>query len=669
MRHWNRPVRALLVVLMVLGSTAVARASEPGEPLRIQVLSNRADLVSGGDALVEIVLPQDADPAAVTAEVDGRDVTGAFAVRPDGRYFGLVDGLALGENVLTAGLPDGRAARITITNQGIGGPIFAGPQIQPWRCIGASRDAQCNRDPVFEWRYKRTSGGSLAAYDPNNPPPDVATTTTDEGKTVPFVVRIERGVIDRDEYRIAVLYDPSKPWEPWAPQDGFNGKLVITHGASCDTHYQMASAPDVLNETALGRGFAVMSHALNNAGHNCNIVTQAESMIMTKEHLVENYGELRYTIGTGCSGGALVQYQVANAYPGLYQGILPQCSYPDAWSSAMQYEDYHLLRDYFEAPHRWEPGVAWGPAEMAAVNGHPNPSNPITFTTVIPDSGRPNRPCAGVPSEQLYHPQNNPNGVRCTFWDYMVNVFGRDPESGLAVGPWDNSGVQYGLRSLMTGRLSPAHFVDINSKIGGRDFDHNWVPERVEAPVSAVAAAYRSGAINDANNLDEVAMIDLRGPDPGAFHDVYRTYALRARLEREYGTAEHQVLWRGFVPLLGDANFVSQGILAMDRWLAAVEADGSDIPLSEKILKHRARSGGDRCTNGAGTDLPARICDVVVESYTTPRIEAGMPFTDDVMKCVKKPLRRSDYFPIQFTPEQWTRLQATFPDGVCDCFE
>ena len=69
----------------------------------------------------------------------------------------------------------------------------------------------------------------------------MATTTTDQGETVPFIVRVRRsGTIDRDQYRIAVLYDPAKPWEPWAPQPRFNHKLVIFHGASCDTAYEQA---------------------------------------------------------------------------------------------------------------------------------------------------------------------------------------------------------------------------------------------------------------------------------------------------------------------------------------------------------------------------------------------------------------------------------------------
>jgi hypothetical protein len=185
----------------------------------------------------------------------------------------------------------------------------------------------------YQYQYKSSITNQFSAYDPASPPSDVATTTTDEGKTVPYIVRVEKGYQDRDQYAIAVLYDPSKPWDPWNPQQQWNHKLVITHGASCGIEHQSGTAPDVVDDAALSRGFAVMSTALDNAGHNCNIVTQAESMVMAKERLVEQYGEIRYTIGTGCSGGSLTQQQVANAYPGIYQGILPQCSFPDAWST------------------------------------------------------------------------------------------------------------------------------------------------------------------------------------------------------------------------------------------------------------------------------------------------------------------------------------------------
>ena len=101
---------------------------------------------------------------------------------------------------------------------------------------------------------------------------------------------------------------------------------------------------------------------------------------------------------------------------------------------------------------------------------------------------------------------------------------------------------------------------------------------------------YRSGAVNQADNLDKVAIIDLRGPDPGAFHDVYRTYAMRARLDREHGTHANQMLWRGHVPLLGDSTFADEAILAMDEWLAVVEKDTRGHPARAEDHRGQARS-------------------------------------------------------------------------------
>jgi hypothetical protein len=662
-------------LVIVMGNGTAMAATKRHAPV-IKVLSNRADLISGGDALVEVKPPRGVAAERLKVKVRGHDVTSAFAVRPGGRYMALLTGLRNGRNVVRAISPNGARARITIVNHSLGGPVTAGKQIQPWHCADGATDAKCSRPVRYEYSYKSTAGGPLKAYDPANPSPDVATTTTDQGRTVPFIVRLEVGSIDRDEYRIAVLYDPSKPWAPWAPQDGYNHKLVVFHGFSCDTQYQQAAAPDVLNETALGRGFATMSHALDNAGHNCNISTQAESMIMTKERVVEQLGEIRYTIGSGCSGGALAQQQVANAYPGFYQGITPACSFTDAWSSAMQYVDYVSLRNYFEHPEKWQPGVAWTPSAIAAVEGHVSPANAISFTTTIPNSGEPTRSCPGVPSDQVYDENTNPGGVRCTLEDYMVNIFGRrDPSSwgpvekqlghGFAGRPFDNVGIEYGRKAFEDGVISAAQFADLNAKLGGFDIDATPTPERTVADRPALERAYRSGAIDQATNLDRVAIIDLRGPDPGAFHDVYRTYAMRARLKREHGTADNQVLWRGQTPLMGDANFTSEAIIAMDGWLAAIEKDRRKIPRARKIIEDKPDTLHDRCTDGSGGELPAASCDSTVVSYSTPRIAAGMPLADDTMKCELQPLERSRYSH-GLSDDEWARLQQAFPTGVCD---
>jgi hypothetical protein len=658
--------------------TAHRHASIPArDRLQIKVLSTRPDLVSGGEALVQVVLPRGIAPGAVRLELAGRDVTRQFAPRANGKFEGLLSGLANGPNVLSARLANGYGARLTITNHPIGGPVFSGPQIQPWLCQSGAVDKQCDQSPTYAYYYVPAgfgSGGSNNAgqgntnafqpYDPSKPPPssEIANTTTTGGVTVPFIIRQETGYIDRDQYAIATLWQPGQPWAPWDPQRQYNGRLVIMHGASCDTTYGTGTAPSVQDQKVLGAGFIVMSNALDNAGHNCNILTQAESLEMTKEHVIDRYGEIRWTIGSGCSGGSLVQQQVANAYPGIYQGITPQCSFTDAWSSAMEYEDYYMLLNYFKT--RDVPDL-WTPVQISAVIDHPNVANPITFTTVIPNSGVADRQCPDVPANETYNAQTNPHGVRCTLEDYMVNLFGRRLSDGFANTPFDNVGIQYGLDGLRQGLLTPQQFVDLNAHVGGLDRDGHFSSQRSSGDLIGLLRAYRSGAVDEANNLNQVAIIDLRGPDPGAFHDVYRTYAMRDRLLRDFGTAANQILWRGQAPLIGDVNYTDQAVFAMDSWLARVYSDRRGISLPEKIIQDKPGTVADRCTNGDGVDLPETVCDTTVQAYGTPRFAADEPKTDDVLKCQLKPLNPADY-PVTFTPAQWQELQQAFPDGVCD---
>ncbi len=659
----RRSALALVLSAAALPMVPSAGAAPPTQPagLTMRVVSSRADLVSGGDALVQVSGPSAS--SGLRVEVGGREVTSSFKM-VGGEALGLISGLHLGANVVQA-RANGQTVRLVITDHPLGGPVFSGPQITPWACTGGS-DKQCSRPATMAYYYEPAAGGPLQTYNPESPPPAtaVARVTSQTGVTVPFVVRQETGVLDRDEYRIAVLFQPGKPWSALAPQPQYNHKLVLTHGASCDTTYGMGTAPDVLNVTALGAGFAVASHALDNAGHNCNIVTQAESLLMTKERVIKHYGTVRWTIGSGCSGGSLVQQQVANAYPGLYQGISPQCSFTDAWSSAMQYVDYTMLLRYFKDPSRWSPGTTWDPVSIGQVLGHPNVGNPVTFTTAIPNASDPTRSCPGVPAGQQYNPQTNPRGVKCTLQDYMVNVFGRRPD-GFANRPFGNDGIQYGLVGLRKGLISPAQFVDLNTHLGGLDMNGQVQPQRDVPDLLGLKRVYTSGAVDSANNLDKVAIIDLRGPDPGAFHDVYRTYAMRARLMRNFGTAANQVLWRGLVPLLGDANYADQAILALDKWLGRVDGDHRSVPLAEKIREDRPGDVADRCTNGAGRDLPSEVCDQVVAAYGTPRIAADGPLADDTLECHKKPLRRDDY-PVLFTNSQWAALTTVFARGVCD---
>jgi hypothetical protein len=140
---------------------------------------------------------------------------------------------------------------------------------------------------------------------------------------------------------------------------------------------------------------------------------------------------------------------------------------------------------------------------------------------------------------------------------------------------------------------------------------------------------------------------------------------MRARLERNFGTAANQILWRGATPLIGDPSFADDSIFAVDRWLARVHADRRKLPLARKIIEDKPGTVAPRCTDGNGHDVSSEVCDASVAAYGTPRLGADEPMTDDVMKCQLKPLRRDDY-PVAFTDAQWAELQKAFPGGVCD---
>ena len=74
----------------------------------------------------------------------------------------------------------------------------------------------------------------------------------------------------------------------------------------------------------------VVDHSLTDSLYNSNRVLVAETVMMMKEHIVDNYGEVKYTLGNGCSGGSIQQNTTSSIYPGLLDGIQPSCDYPDS---------------------------------------------------------------------------------------------------------------------------------------------------------------------------------------------------------------------------------------------------------------------------------------------------------------------------------------------------
>ena len=650
-------------------SFATAGAANPPEHANdnlteVFVLSNRADLVSGGDALVEIVLPAKAkaSPGDVRVDVDGRDVTSAFAVRADGRFYGLVTGLADGGNVLRARVPNGPGARLTITNHPIGGPVISGVQVQPWQCstatvnppLGPAVDAQCNAPTQYRYMY-RTTSNQFAVYDPSAPPPaNLATTTTDQGITVPYIVRIERGTLNRGIHDVAVLFDPTKPFAPWAPQPQWNRKLVVQYGAGTSQQYRQNGPESALNNEALSAGFAVVSSSMLVNGQHSNFVTAAETTMMLKEHIIEAYGEIRYTIGQGSSGGALLQHLIGDAYPGLLDGLRPTQDWEDSIAGAYrEFADSGALLQAFNGS-----SLTYSATERTAIGGW-GPGNGNVYVIEDFRLGDYNRPddgtnCAGADS---YNPATNPTGVRCTFQDFMASIFGRRPDGKTNL-VWDNVGVQYGLKALQNGEISAEKFVDVNVRAGGYDVDGRWQPQRSAMDPEVAAMLHRTGQVTFGRELGKIPEIAIRGTNNNDYHYPFRTMVNRNRLIAANGDADNHVFWI--------APPSSQSTLkAMDRWLAAIEADTSDDPQEVKAVRNKPADVVIACWIGGSMVTDQTTCDAQYPYFREPRTVAGDLPTIYTMKCQLKPLGASDY-PVTFTTEQWAALQGAFPAGVCD---
>jgi len=568
--------------------------------------------------------------------------------------------------------------------------------------LDAAADADCNAPAKYTYWYqpKAKEGGTclftntganpcFQTYDPANPPAaaDIADFTNDRGDTVKSIVRLERGTINRTIYDIVSLYDPTKPSAAWSPQQGWNGKLLWIMGASSAvSRFQSTPANSVWNNTALRRGFMVATSSLTDHGTNANDTLGAETVMMVKERIAETYGPIRYTIGAGCSGGSIMQINIASGYPGLLDGIQPNCTYPDTLTTAIEVMECGLLQNRY---YSTATGALLSTAKRAAINGHPNTGFCNAWNLAFLPSFDPARAgnCgSGWPTALTFEKTLRPLGIRCTAVEHDAAMFGTTlGADGItrARSPLDNTGVQYGLKALQAGTITPEEFVALNEGVGSYNADFEWVPPmRASATQFALETAYKGGIVADGKQLAKTAIIDQRGNQSAAgdIHMNWRAWEVRERLDKANGNHDNQVIW-AFTGGGAAQPGAALGLLSfttMDQWLANIEADTSDRSTEEKVRANKPPTAIDRCLNSNGATDAQIAADVglgtlacPVQFQRSPRQVAGGPLAEDVFKCSLKSLDfgSADYSGIAFTVAQEARLAAVFPTGVCDWTE
>ena len=684
-----------------------ARADEDGgsERMAIRSVSTHADRVTGGNVLVEISLPRSARRGDVIVSLNGRVVTGAFRETAPGTLLGLVTGLALGDNRLTAEVRGVGTRSLRLTNYPLTGPVVSGPHVQPFICqtatfklpdgsvLGPALDTDCSAATKVTYVYLPQGGTTFKPLPSTTSlPADVASTTTVAGVTMPYVVRVETSTINRGIDQIAVLHDPTaeKIPTPFAAPKGWNKKLIAVQGFGCPGGWYIQGGAqgnlalpgviraELLDSKRLGEGYAIFANTLQHPSNNCNALLGGETMMMSKEHFIEEFGAPRATLSVGCSGGSYTSLQYGDTFPGLIDGVLIACTFPDALSIALSGSDGHLLTHYFSATN---PG-AFADAQQVAVSGYKNvkawkdAANQAQRTDPVP-----NRPdVAGygsavwnpaVPAALRYDPVTNPKGARPTVYDVARNVYGVDAKTGFALRPFDNVGVQYGLSALNSGAITKDQFLDLNARIGGYDQDANYIASRSTGDVGAIERMQQAGvSLGGGGGLSSIAVFDISGiyNDDAGYHYQWYHFAARDRLLEANGSTENHVMWRGN-PVPFETAWAT-----FESWVEAVKADTSDASERAKVARNKPAAAVDGCWTSATAFIaerqtfsrqPDSQCNTLFPTFAFPRYVAGGPLKANVFKCRLKSISAGDYA-VTFTAAETDRLRAIFPAGVCD---
>lgn len=674
------------------------RSEDPN--VRIQILSSDASMASGGDALVSISVPSGVAQQEVSLQLNGAAVTNQLQFDPaTGTLRGVVQGMTEGANTLTATIASGATTKLTVTNYPSTGQIF-GPHQRPWICetqasgLGAPpASGPCTAPTRYDWFYRTTAGAFAPLTSLARPfPADLAQTTTTEGHTVDYIVRVESGVINESIYRIAILDDPTReirnPWSAGGtkPGNAWNQKLSypFTGGANPGFRSGRNVVTSALQDLPLSLGFAVAFGTRNVLGTGNDDVVSAETLMMIKERFVEQYGVPRFTIGSGTSGAAIQQHLIAQNYPGMLDALTLGISYPDV-VSLVDIIDCHILRNYFDSIAN---RAAWLGSRRSKVDGYAvATSGPSTGTTVCQTgwAGRAealqdadgSHPTVGfdaaVPLNLRYDPVTNRTGARGTLWDANVLSIGTDPLTGFARSLYDNVGVQYGLKALNTGQISVAEFLDLNEKIGGRDADGNIVAGRSAADQVGLANAYRYGRIASGENwtLPMIYTRDYRDFN-NDIHTRERDFASLERLRTATGTTDNTVSWTVPVGVVPGVSLPRMALLAHNEWLERILADSSGRSYAMKVIANKPPGAKDACWNASGVKFeeaptlnPSAACNQLFPVHENVRMAAGGPISGRILKCQLKPAVAADYA-IALTAQELDRIRTVFPQGVCD---
>lgn len=643
--------RLVSTALPVLLGVALAMAGCVGEGdagVSISVLSSPHDRVSGGDVRLAVTIPEGMEPTRVEIVAGGREVTPAFSAEGPRRLEGVVRGLPEGRSSILVRAPSG-TREVELVNHSRSGPMFSGPPQEPFVCsrpedrraarLGAPADEDCRMETRVDHLYRSTDTGTYEPLPPGpDRPADMARTVTSRGDTVDYIVRWERGTINRFIYSIAVL--APTPGRRGGPDlSAWNGRLLYHfQGGVGVGHYQGAPSRDhMLYEHGLSKGYAIAYSTGTKTGLHYDLEVGGETALMVKDRFVTAYDDPLYTVGLGGSGGAVQQYVYGQNHPSLLDAAIPQYSYPDMVTQTIHVGDCELLERYMDAQVRSDPESKWATWSnrtwLEGLNASDTLANPYRGgrpgLTECVNGWRGLSPLTLNPHYGDVPGMKRPvrDTVEWTHYADAVQVYGR-AEDGYAARTWDNEGVQYGLQALRAGRISPTEFLNLNARVGSWKNEPQMVQEgrpfvegagevdvhsarnmrlsredagrspapRAEADPGAIAAAYREGLVFRGDL--EIPVIDWRPYLERALdmHNAHQSFAARRRMLDHDGDAGNQIIW--FTDVRSGVPRHDQTPLALeviDAWMANIRATPG-----RSVAENRPTRARDACFGASG---------------------------------------------------------------------
>ena len=579
----------------------------------------------------------------------------------------------------------------------------------------------CQIEPVVEYRYRTTGGAlQTLPPDATELPDDIAYLDVDElvgddemelsgAEEIPYLIRFERGTLPENRflYSIAML----APWDEVASgagdagdysEDHWNGRLLFSFGGGVGighTQGELSTGAATLDE-AMRLGHAVLYTSGTRTSTHYNLLLGGRTAVEAKALVAAQHGEPRYTVGIGGSGGGIQQYVYAQNHPELLDALIPQYAYPDMTTQTIHIGDCELLEHYMDETGADNP--RWADWDEREVLEGLNSIEGFTsgWTERMESSGsseciegwRGSTPLAMNPTfgfspgmedviplylgeilstlETTGYPADFPDlgrllrthedreqWVEWTHWDDAREAYGTDAATGLAEVPWDNVGVQYGLRAVANGNLMPDEFLDLNAQvgswnepeeavlescalaeaIGGAELafigetvgmcegdDPDWhssrqmtvssdplqpAPRR-SADIDAIRGAFDSGLVFDGTMPRDIPIIDSRHylEHELDMHNVHQSFAIRERIREARGHVDNHAIWfldaRPEEDPAATSQLLEDSLRVTDEWVLAIEQHSTgDVGAS------RPAAAADTCWDTDGS-LIARGDDV-----------------------------------------------------------